>query len=61
MAIRIATSSSTPAAPTSPANASPRLGGAILRLRDLEAFESLNASFHCYSARPWAASKLPRH
>ena len=35
--------------------------GTILRLHDLEAFESLNASLHRYSARPWAASKLPRH
>ena len=34
------------------------LRGAILRLHDVEAFESLNASFHHHSARPYAALRL---
>ncbi len=34
------------------------LRGAILRLHDAEAFESLNASFHHHSAKPYAALRL---
>lgn len=34
------------------------LRGAILRLHDAEAFESLNAGFHHHSANPWAALRL---
>ena len=34
------------------------LRGAILRLHDLETFESLNAGFHYHSAKPWAALRL---
>lgn len=34
------------------------LRGAILRLHDAEAFESLNASFHHHSAKPQAALRL---
>jgi hypothetical protein len=34
------------------------LRGAILRLHDAEAFESLNAGFHHHSATPWAALRL---
>ena len=34
------------------------LRGAILRLHDTEAFESLNASFHHHTAKPYAALRL---
>ena len=34
------------------------LRGAVLRLHDLEAFESLNAGFHHYCAKPYAALRL---
>ena len=34
------------------------LRGAVLRLHDLEIFESLNASFHLHSAKPWSALRL---
>jgi len=34
------------------------LRGAVLRLHDLEAFESLDASFHHHSAKPYAALRL---
>jgi hypothetical protein len=34
------------------------LRGAILRLYDAEAFESLNAGFHHHSAKPHAALRL---
>ena len=34
------------------------LRGAILRLQDAEIFESLNASFHHHSAKPYAALRL---
>ena len=34
------------------------LRGAVLRLHDQEAFESLNASFHHHSAKPYAALSL---
>lgn len=34
------------------------LRGAILRLHDTEAFESLNAGFHHHSAKPYAALRL---
>ena len=34
------------------------LRGAILRLHDAEAFESLNAGFHHHSAKPHAALRL---
>ena len=34
------------------------LRGAILRLHDTEAFESLNAVFHHHSAKPYAALRL---
>ena len=34
------------------------LRGAILRLHDAEAFESLNAGFHHHSAKPYAALRL---
>lgn len=34
------------------------LRGAILRLHDTEAFESLNAGFHHHSAKPWSALRL---
>jgi predicted transposase YbfD/YdcC len=34
------------------------LRGAVLRLHDTEAFESLNASFHHHSAKPHAALRL---
>jgi hypothetical protein len=34
------------------------LRGAVLRLHDLEGFESLNASFHHHSAKPWSALRL---
>lgn len=34
------------------------LRGAVLRLHDKEAFESLNASFHHHSARPYAGLRL---
>lgn len=32
--------------------------GAVLRLHDYEIFESLNASFHHHSAKPWAVLRL---
>ncbi len=34
------------------------LRGAVLRLHDLEAFDSLNAGFHHHSAKPWSALAL---
>ena len=34
------------------------LRGAILRLHDAEIFESLNASFHHHSAKPYAALRI---
>ena len=34
------------------------LRGAILRLHHTEAFESLNASFHHHTAKPYAALRL---
>ncbi len=34
------------------------LRGAILRLHDLEAFETLNSGFHFHSAKPYAALRL---
>jgi len=34
------------------------LRGAVLRLHDLEVFESLNAGFHHHSAKPYAALRL---
>ncbi len=34
------------------------LRGVVLRLHDLEIFESLNASFHLHSAKPWSALRL---
>ena len=34
------------------------LRGAVLRLHDMEAFESLNAGFHHHAAIPWAALRL---
>ena len=34
------------------------LRGAVLRLHDKEDFETLNASFHHYSAKPSAALRL---
>lgn len=34
------------------------LRGAVLRLHDTEAFESLNASFHRHTAKPYAALRL---
>lgn len=34
------------------------LRGAVLRLHDHEAFESLNASFHHHSAKAWSALRL---
>ena len=34
------------------------LRGAVLRLHDMECFESLNASFHHHSAKPWSALRL---
>jgi predicted transposase YbfD/YdcC len=34
------------------------LRGAVLRLHEMENFESLNASFHHHSAKPWSALRL---
>jgi hypothetical protein len=34
------------------------LRGAVLRLHDMECFESLNASFNHHSAKPWSALRL---
>ncbi|MBG7608160.1 MAG: hypothetical protein IZT59_09070 [Verrucomicrobia bacterium] len=36
------------------------LRGAVLRLHDLEIFESLNASFHHHSAKPWTGLNLQK-
>lgn len=34
------------------------LRGAVLRLYDQQIFETLNASFHHHSAKPWSALRL---